>query len=36
MKITIIRHGDPDYENNTLTPTGFKEAEALGKHFKKR
>ncbi len=34
MKITIIRHADPDYENNTLTPIGFKEREALGKHFK--
>ena len=33
MKITIIRHADPDYEHNTLTPTGFKEAEALKKHF---
>ena len=33
MKITIIRHADPDYENNTLTPTGFKEVEALKKHF---
>ena len=33
MKITIIRHADPDYEHNTLTPTGFKEVEALKKHF---
>lgn len=29
MKIMIIRHGDPDYEHDTLTPAGWKEAEAL-------
>ena len=29
MRILIIRHGEPDYENNTLTPKGFKEAEYL-------
>ena len=33
MRIVIIRHADPDYDNNTLTPQGFKEAEALGKHY---
>lgn len=32
MKITIIRHAEPDNPNNTLTPRGFIEAEALGKH----
>lgn len=31
MKITIIRHAEPDYENNTLTPKGFAEADMLGK-----
>lgn len=34
MKITIIRHAEPDYENNTLTKKGFKEADILGKYFK--
>ena len=30
MVLYIIRHGDPDYENDTLTPAGQKEAEAVG------
>ena len=34
MKITIIRHAEPDYENNTITKKGFKEADILGKYFK--
>ncbi len=34
MKIIIIRHAEPDYENNTLTNKGFLEADALGKYFK--
>ena len=34
MKITIIRHAEPDYENNTLTKKGFNEAEMLGKYLK--
>lgn len=29
MKLLIIRHGDPDYENDTLTPQGMKEAKCL-------
>ena len=29
MKILIIRHGDPDYSIDSLTPTGWKEAELL-------
>lgn len=33
MKIVIIRHAEPDYENNTLTEKGFIEAKALGKHY---
>lgn len=33
MKIVIVRHASPDYENNTLTSEGFKEIEALGKHY---
>ncbi|MEG0546235.1 MAG: histidine phosphatase family protein [Oscillospiraceae bacterium] len=29
MKILIIRHGDPDYEKDSLTEKGFKEAKLL-------
>lgn len=29
MKILIIRHADPDYSIDSLTPTGWKEAELL-------
>ncbi len=29
MKLIFVRHGDPDYENDTLTERGWKEAEAL-------
>lgn len=29
MKLIFVRHGDPDYENDTLTPRGRKEAQAL-------
>ena len=29
MKLLLIRHGDPDYENDCLTPTGKREAELL-------
>ncbi len=36
MKITIIRHAEPDYANNTLTKKGFKEADILGRYFKKQ
>ncbi len=35
MKLIFIRHGDPDYANDTLTPRGVKEAEALGNYLKK-
>ncbi len=34
MEIIFIRHAEPDYENNTLTKKGFKEAEILGKYLK--
>ncbi|MBO5927081.1 MAG: histidine phosphatase family protein, partial [Clostridia bacterium] len=34
MKITIIRHAEPDYPNNTLTEKGFKEADILGYYLK--
>jgi len=33
MKIVIIRHAEPDYEHNTLTPHGFIEAKALGDFY---
>ncbi len=29
MRIIFIRHAEPDYENNTLTTKGFREAEIL-------
>jgi len=29
MKLVIVRHGDPDYSIDSLTPTGWKEAELL-------
>ena len=29
MKLVIVRHGDPNYEIDSLTPTGWKEAELL-------
>jgi probable phosphoglycerate mutase len=31
MELIFIRHGDPNYELDTLTPRGWKEAEALSK-----
>ena len=33
MLLYVIRHGDPDYANNTLTPLGFRQAEALAKRL---
>lgn len=35
MRLVIIRHGDPDYEHDTLTETGKKEAEALAERVSK-
>ena len=29
MKLYVIRHGDPDYKNDNLTPLGMRQAEAL-------
>ncbi len=34
LKILIIRHGDPDYVNDSLTEKGFKEAELLSEKLK--
>ncbi len=33
MRFYIIRHAHPDYENDTLTATGHKEAQALAEHL---
>lgn len=35
MRLIFIRHGDPDYENDTLTEKGWKEAAALAERVKK-
>ena len=34
MKLIIVRHGDPDYEHDTLTETGKTEARLLAERFK--
>lgn len=33
MRLLIIRHADPDYEHDSLTETGFREAELLAKRL---
>ena len=33
MKLYFIRHGDPDYEKDSLTEKGFREAQLLADHF---
>ncbi len=33
MKLLIVRHADPDYSIDSLTPTGWKEAELLSKRL---
>ena len=35
MKLLIIRHGDPDYKNDTLTEKGWREAECLAEMLSK-
>jgi broad specificity phosphatase PhoE len=35
MRLFIIRHADPDYPNNTITPAGHLEAQALAEKMKK-
>ena len=35
MRILIIRHGDPDYKNDTLTEKGKREAQLLANRLKK-
>lgn len=34
MRLLIIRHGDPDYEHDSLTPKGFSEASFLAERLK--
>ncbi len=34
MILYIVRHGDPDYERNTITPYGHEEAKALAEWFR--
>ena len=34
MRIIFIRHGEPDYENDTLTETGFKQAQLVAQRLK--
>ena len=35
MRLILVRHGDPDYEHDSLTETGFREAECLGERMAK-
>ena len=35
MKLIFIRHGEPDYEHDTLTPKGWREAELLSNRISK-
>ncbi|MBE5884074.1 MAG: histidine phosphatase family protein [Lachnospiraceae bacterium] len=35
MKLLIVRHGDPDYSIDSLTPKGWKEAEYLAERLSK-
>lgn len=36
MRILLIRHGDPDYANDTLTPKGHAEAKALADYLRQQ
>ncbi|MCY3021956.1 MAG: histidine phosphatase family protein [Planctomycetota bacterium] len=33
MKLYIVRHADPDYDKNTITPAGHQEAQALARRL---
>ena len=35
MKLLIVRHGDPDYSIDSLTETGWKEAQLLAQRLSK-
>ena len=36
MRLLIIRHGDPDYEHNSLTEKGKREAKLLAESLKRQ
>lgn len=36
MRILIIRHGDPDYERDSLTEKGWREVELLAERLEKQ
>ncbi len=36
MKLLIVRHGDPDYKNDSLTEKGWREAELLAQRLTKQ
>ena len=35
MVLYVIRHGDPDYKNDSLTELGIRQAELLGRRLQK-
>ncbi len=35
MRLMIVRHGDPDYERDSLTEKGWREAELLAERMAK-
>lgn len=35
MRLVIVRHGDPDYEHDSLTPTGWEEAKLVADRISK-
>ena len=35
MRILIVRHADPNYEEDTLTEKGWREAKLLAERLKK-
>lgn len=35
MRFVIVRHGDPDYSVDSLTPKGWREAELLSERLTK-
>lgn len=35
MKLLIVRHADPDYSIDSLTPTGWEEAALLARRLSK-
>ena len=35
MRLVFVRHAEPDYENDSLTEKGFREAEILKERLKR-